>query len=136
MGNSVIVHLIRHEKTEANTMRKYLGWTDESILDIHESFHIPFQSTLVYGSDLKRCVETNLVLSLEKSHFMVQEGVVLGHVISSWEMDVDKAKIKVISSLPPLKNVKGVRSFLGHAGFYRRFIKNFSVITKDNNTYS
>lgn len=58
MGNSVIVHLIRHEKTEANTMRKYLGWTDESILDIHESFHIPFQSTLVYGSDLKRCVET------------------------------------------------------------------------------
>ncbi|KAF5766008.1 putative nucleotidyltransferase, Ribonuclease H [Helianthus annuus] len=79
---------------------------------------------------LKRCVEKNLVLSWEKSHFMVQEGIVLGHVISERGMEVDKAKIRVISSLPPPKNVKGVRSFLGHAGFYRRFIKGFSVITK------
>ena len=79
---------------------------------------------------LKRCVETNLVLSWEKSHFMVQEGTVLGHVISSKGMEVDRAKIKVISTLPPPTNVKGVRSFLGHAGFYRRFIKGFSVITK------
>ena len=58
MGNSVIVHLIRHEKTEANTLRKYLGWTDESIVKSTESFQLPFQPTLVYGSDLKRCVET------------------------------------------------------------------------------
>ena len=79
---------------------------------------------------LKRCVETNLVLSWEKSHFMVQEGIVLGHVVSSKGMEVDKAKIKVISTLPPPTNVKGVRSFLGHAGFYRRFNKGFSVITK------
>ncbi|XP_076890925.1 uncharacterized protein LOC143542148 [Bidens hawaiensis] len=79
---------------------------------------------------LKCCVETNLVLSWEKSHFMVQEGIVLGHVVSSRGMEVDKAKIKVISSLPPPKNVKGVRSFLGHPGLYRRFIKGFSVITK------
>jgi hypothetical protein len=79
---------------------------------------------------LKRCVETNLVLSWEKSHFMVQEGIVLGHVLSARGMEVDKAKVRVISSLPPPKNVKGVRSFLGHAGFYRRFIKGFSVITK------
>ncbi|KAL4313088.1 hypothetical protein GQ457_01G000070 [Hibiscus cannabinus] len=55
---------------------------------------------------LKRCKETNLVLNWEKCHFMVDEGIVLGHKISSKGMEVDKAKIEVISKLPPPTTVK------------------------------
>ncbi|KAL4385709.1 hypothetical protein GQ457_15G017600 [Hibiscus cannabinus] len=64
---------------------------------------------------LKRCKETNLVLNWEKCHFMVDEGIVLGHKISSRGMEVEKAKIEVISKLPPPTTVKGIRGFLGHA---------------------
>nr|KYP31655.1 Retrovirus-related Pol polyprotein from transposon opus [Cajanus cajan] len=79
---------------------------------------------------LKRCIDTNLVLNWEKCHFMVQEGIVLGHKISARGIEVDKAKVDVIEKLPPPINVKGVRSFLRHADFYRRFIKEFSKIAK------
>ncbi|GJX59086.1 reverse transcriptase domain-containing protein [Tanacetum coccineum] len=68
---------------------------------------------------LARYEETNLVLNWEKCHFMVKEGIVLGHKISGAGIEVDRAKIDVIAKLPYPTNVKGVRSFLGHAGFYR-----------------
>ena len=71
---------------------------------------------------LTRCEEKNLVLNWEKCHFMVPSGIVLGHIVSSNGIEVDKSKIEVILKLPTPKTVKDVRSFLGHAGFYRRFI--------------
>ena len=49
---------------------------------------------------LKRCEEVNLVLSWEKSHFMVQEGIVLGHKVSKKGIEIDKAKVDLISNLP------------------------------------
>ena len=61
---------------------------------------------------------------------MVQEGIVLGHRMSSKGIEVDRAKIATIEKLPPPKNVKGIRSFLGHVGFYIRFIKDFSKLSK------
>ncbi|GJU56215.1 reverse transcriptase domain-containing protein [Tanacetum coccineum] len=82
------------------------------------------------GKMLKRCEDTNLCLNKEKSHFMVKEGIVLGHKISKNGIEVDKAKVDVIAMLPHPTTVKGIRSFLDHAGFYRRFIKVFSKISR------
>ena len=76
------------------------------------------------------CIEKNLVLNWEKCHFMVNQGIVLGHIISNRGIEVDKGKIELISKLPSPINVKTMRQFLGHAGFYKRFIKDFWKIAK------
>ena len=79
---------------------------------------------------LHRCIEKNLVLNWEKCHFMVNQGIVLGKIIYERGIEVDKAKVELISKLPSPTNVKTMRQFLGNAGFYCRFIRNFSKIAK------
>jgi hypothetical protein len=79
---------------------------------------------------LEICEERHLALNWEKCHFMVREGIVLGYLVSERGIEVDRAKIEVIEQLPPPINIRGIRSFLGHCGFHRRFIKYFSHIAR------
>ena len=79
---------------------------------------------------LHRCIKKNLVLNWGKCHFMVNQGIVLGHIISNKGIEVDKEKFELISKLPSPTHVKTVRQFLGHVGFYTRFIKDFLKFAK------
>lgn len=103
----------------------------EVFVDDFSIFGSDFFDCLAHLNDvLEKCTETNLVLNLEKFNFMVTEGIILGHKISSNGIQVYQYKIEVIEKLHRLVNVKGVRSFLRHVGFYRRFMKDFSMIAK------
>nr|GEY92654.1 reverse transcriptase domain-containing protein [Tanacetum cinerariifolium] len=105
--------------------------TMEVFMDDSLVFGNSFQSCLSHLERiLKRCEDTNLCQNREKSYFMVKEGIVLGHKISKQGIKVDKAKVYVITKLPHPTTVKAIQSFLGHAGFYRHFIKDFLKIAR------
>ncbi|GJY67024.1 reverse transcriptase domain-containing protein [Tanacetum coccineum] len=87
--------------------------TMEVFMDDFSVFGDSFSSCLSHlDKMLQRCEDTNLVLNWEKCHFMVKEGIVLGHKISKSGIEVDKSKVDVIAKLPHPTTVKGIRSFL------------------------
>ena len=83
-----------------------------------------------YPKYVENCHGTFWGVTWEKCHFMVREGIVLGHHISGRRIEVDRAKIEIIEKLPPPTFVKGVRCFLSHVGSYRRFLQDFSKVSK------
>lgn len=93
---------------------------------VFETTFDSYQTNL--GKVIQRCEKKNLMLNWEKCRFMVVEGIILGHLVSSRGIKVDRAEVELIEKLPPPTNIKDVRSFLEHAGFYRRFILDFSKI--------
>ena len=109
----------------------FLGDSFEVFMDDFSVFGDDFDCYLAHLTKiLKVCVRKRLVLSWEKSHFMVREGVVLGHLISGKGLEVDKAKIEVIQNLPLPATLRDLRSFLGHVGFYCGFIQDFAKVYK------
>nr|GEW43943.1 hypothetical protein [Tanacetum cinerariifolium] len=104
--------------------------TMEVFMDEFSIFGNSFQSCLSYIERmLKRCEDTNLCLNWEKSHFMVKEGIVLGHKISKQGIEVDKAKVDVITKLPHPTTVKGIQSFLEHKAYWALKHANFDLKT-------
>ena len=108
---------------------------------VEEAMEIFMDKFSVYGSSfenclenleavLQRCQDKDLALNWEKFHFTVTKGIVLGHKIYAAALEVDQVKFSIIKTLLPPIIVKGIRSFLEHASFYRRFIKDFSKISK------
>ncbi|XP_027182044.1 uncharacterized protein LOC113780442 [Coffea eugenioides] len=139
---SVIVNATLDEEQLGKLLRvlrkhlKAIGWTISNIKGISPTICMhqilleenaksvaETQRRLNLNMKEVRCEETNLVFNWKKCHFMVCEGIVLDHKISSKGIQIDQAKVKVIERMPPPTNVKGIRSFLGHVGFYWRLKK-------------
>ncbi|XP_070022719.1 uncharacterized protein [Nicotiana sylvestris] len=114
--------------------KKAIGWTIADIKGISPSFcmhkiflkdgHRPsMEQQRSLNPIMKEVLKKEVIMFLD-----AEEGIVLGHRVSRRDIEVDKVKVEAVEKLPPHISMKGVRSFLRHAGFYQRFIKDFSKI--------
>ncbi|RVW62068.1 Retrovirus-related Pol polyprotein from transposon 17.6 [Vitis vinifera] len=100
----------------------------------HESVETPIRNES--NATFQRCMLSifsdmvERIIEVFMDDITIYGGIVLGHIISEKDIEVDKAKVELIVKLPSPTIVKGVRQFLGHVGFYRRFIKDFSKLSK------
>ena len=103
---------------------------------VEEGMEIFMDEFLVYGSSFEKCLENletvlqmcqekNLALNWEKCHFIVIKGIVLGHKIYAVGLEEDQTKVSIIKTLRPPTTVRGIRSFLGHASFHKRFLRTY-----------
>ena len=109
----------------------FIGESMEVFMDDFSIFGPSFDACLEHLMQiLDVCIKKCLVLSWEKSHFTAREGIVLGHLVSSKGLEVDKAKVEVIQDLALPKSIRELRSFLGHFDFYRCIIQDFAKVSK------
>ncbi|CAM8944453.1 unnamed protein product [Rhodiola kirilowii] len=106
------------------------GYNGFFLISIHPEDQEKTTFTYPFGTFAYRRIFFALCNAPATFQRCMMEGIVLGHLVSNRGIEVDRAKVEVIEKLPPPKVVKGIKSFLGHAGFYRRFIKDFSKIAK------
>lgn len=78
---------------------------------------------------MERCRAAQVLLNPKKCQFMVPLGKLLGHIVCKARLKTNPDKIRVIVQMEPLQNLTGVNSFLGHVGYYRRFIRNFAEVS-------
>ena len=96
-----------------------------------DSLEVFMEDFPIFGNNFEGCLShLTKILEVCVRKRLVQEGVVLGHIVSGKVLEVDKAKIEVIQNLPLPSTIKDLRSFLGHVGFYRRFIQDFMKVSK------
>ncbi|GJZ17298.1 reverse transcriptase domain-containing protein, partial [Tanacetum coccineum] len=111
---------------------------DESKLAIQHQRKVNPKIHKVTNKEVIKLLDAGLIYPISDSPWVSPvycvpkkgEGIVLGHKISKFGIEVDKVKVDVIAKLPHLTSVKGIQSFLGHAGFYRQFIQDFSKIAR------
>lgn len=156
MGHAVTIHLIRHEKTKANEEKKYIGWSDESIIVKGATFEMPIQIEKIYGSDLRRCIETARLyfpnahyhtypqlreLNFGNFEMKTYEQLKGNPVYRSWidspetitptnGESFNDFKKRVLGALHQIINVPGEYAFVTHGGVIRLLLSLFSPSKK------